>query len=72
MKRLHVEEEKTRQERLKKIALEQELEKMKPERSRETELLKKEIEKLTNANKELKKTRKGMISNLSARDYSKL
>ena len=66
MKRLHVEE------RLKKIALEQELEKMKPERSRETELLKKEIEKLTNANKELKKTRKGMISNLSARDYSKL
>jgi len=57
---------------LKKIALEQELEKMKPERSRETELLKKEIEKLTNANKELKKTRKGMISNLSARDYSKL
>jgi len=72
LKRLHVEEEKTRQERLKKIALEQELEKMKPERSRETELLKKEIEKLTNANKELKKTRKGMISNLSARDYSKL
>ena len=66
MKRLHVEE------RLKKIALEQELEKMKPERSRETELLKKEIEKVTNANKELKKTRKGMISNLSARDYSKL
>jgi len=66
LKRLHVEE------RLKKIALEQELEKMKPERSRETELLKKEIEKLTNANKELKKTRKGMISNLSARDYSKL
>ena len=57
---------------MKKIALEQELEKMKPERSRETELLKKEIEKLTNANKELKKTRKGMISNLSARDYSKL
>ena len=57
---------------MKKIALEQELEKMKPERSRETELLKKEIEKVTNANKELKKTRKGMISNLSARDYSKL
>ena len=57
---------------MKKITLEQELEKMKPERSRETELLKKEIEKLTNANKELKKTRKGMISNLSARDYSKL
>ena len=57
---------------MKKIALEQELEKMKPERSRETELLKKEIEKLTNANKELKKTRNGMISNLSARDYSKL
>jgi len=57
---------------LKKIALEQELEKMKPETSRETELLKKEIEKLTNANKELKKTRNGMISNLSARDYSKL
>jgi len=72
LKRLHVEEEKTRQERLKKITLEQELEKMKPERSRETELLKKEIEKVTNANKELKKTRKGMISNLSARDYSKL
>jgi len=72
LKRLHVEEEKTRQERLKKNTLEQELEKMKPERSRETELLKKEIEKLTNANKELKKTRKGMISNLSARDYSKL
>ena len=57
---------------MKKITLEQELEKMKPERSRETELLKKEIEKVTNANKELKKTRKGMISNLSARDYSKL